>query len=199
MLIDYNTKKPNEIYNLVASCVIPRPIAWISTYNNDGSVNLAPFSYFTPLSSNPATMMVSIGHKTNGELKDTLKNLKNNKFCTINMASPEFLELLHQSSYSYEYNESEVEKLSIKTEKINAFFPPIVSGVPVAFFCEFHSTIDLDGSKTIPTIVQIKEQYIDDSVVSVENSKYTIDFEPLARVAREYAKLGKRIKTPPLD
>ena len=98
MIIDYNQQNSSQRYNLMASTVIPRPIAWITTLNENGTINLAPFSYFTPLSSNPATLVVSIGHKTNGEMKDTLKNIKRNKKCTICIASPEFLEPLHSQS-----------------------------------------------------------------------------------------------------
>jgi flavin reductase (DIM6/NTAB) family NADH-FMN oxidoreductase RutF len=198
MIIDYSTQNGAQKYNLMGSSVIPRPIAWISTKNEDESVNLAPFSYFTPLSSSPATLIVSIGHKKNGALKDTLKNLRRTKKCTINISSPEFLKELHQSSFSYEYNESEIEKIGIEIKDIKEDYPPIVKGVPTAFFCDFHSTVSLDG-KTIPTIVEIKGQYLDDSIVKLAGERYNIDFEPLARIAREYATLGERITTPPFD
>lgn len=198
MIIDYSTQNGLQKYNLMGSSVIPRPIAWISTTNEDRSINLAPFSYFTPLSSEPATLIVSIGHKKNGELKDTLKNLRRTKKCTINIATPEFLEELHQSSFSYEYNESEVEKIGIGIDIIQKDYPAIVKGVPIAFFCDFHSTVELDG-KTTPTIVEIKAQYLDDDIVKLENERYNIDFSPLARIAREYAILGENIIIPPLD
>jgi flavin reductase (DIM6/NTAB) family NADH-FMN oxidoreductase RutF len=197
MIIDYSTQNSSQKYNLMGSSVIPRPIAWISTINEDGSINLAPFSYFTPLSSDPATLVVSIGHKSNGDIKDTLKNLRENNKCTICIASPEFLEPLHKSSYGYEYGISEIETLFIKTKIIDENYPPIVKGVPIAFLCEFHSTVELEG-KTIPTIVEIKSQYIDDKNIEINNERYKIDFEPLMRIAREYGTLGERIKTPPL-
>lgn len=195
MTIDYSTQKPNQIYHLMASSVIPRPIAWIVTHNEDNTLNLAPFSYFTPLGSNPATLVVSIGHKANGEIKDTLRNLRRTNQCTICIASPAFMNDLHQSSAPMEYGNSECEKLGIKMKTINESFPPIVEGVPTAFFCKYHSTVELDG-KTIPTIVEIKEQYLDENAVSEKEGRYAIDFEPLMRIAREYGTLGKRIKTP---
>lgn len=197
MILDYKEQSSAKRYNLMASCIIPRPIAWISTFNEDKSINIAPFSYFTPLSSNPATMVVSIGHKVNGELKDTLKNLKRDGKCTINIASPEFIDTLHKSSFAYDYEISESEVLHIPMDKIDDTYPPIVHGVPTAFLCDFHSIVALDG-KTIPTIVEIKRHYIDDTVVVKEDEKYTIDFEPLARVAREYAKISERLDAPSL-
>jgi len=197
MIINYKTQKPNHIYNLMASSVIPRPIAWIVTFNEDNSLNLAPFSYFTPLSSAPATLLVSIGYKANGQIKDTLKNLRRTNKCTICIATPAFLDALHQSSASLEYGISECQKLGIEMDTIKEDFPAIVKGVPCAFFCTYHSTVELDG-KTIPTIVEIQEQYLDDKIVEKNVDKYNIDFEPLLRIAREYGTLGKRIETPPL-
>ena len=74
MLIDFQEKTAPERYHLMASAVIPRPIAWIAT---EGEVlNIAPFSYFTPLSSEPATLIVSIGHRPDGTPKDTISGIK---------------------------------------------------------------------------------------------------------------------------
>ena len=82
-------------------------------------------------------------------------------------------------------------------EKIDDEYPKIVKGVPVAFLCDFHSIVELDG-KTIPTILEIKKQYVDNSIINEKEEKIDIMFEPLARVAREYGVINKRIKTPSL-
>ena len=73
-----------KIYHLMAKTVIPRPIAWIITKNN-GIINIAPFSFFAPLSAQPATVVVSIGTKKDGSLKDTMANIQETKKCTICM------------------------------------------------------------------------------------------------------------------
>jgi len=70
MLINFKEKTAAERYHLMANTVIPRPIAWIATQGE--VLNIAPFSYFTPLSSEPATLIVSIGHRADGTPKDTL-------------------------------------------------------------------------------------------------------------------------------
>ncbi len=82
MLIKYTDNHAVETYKLMAQTIIPRPIAWIVT-ENDGVINVAPFSYFTGLSSNPPTMIFSVGHKSDGTPKDTLFNLRKNKKCTL--------------------------------------------------------------------------------------------------------------------
>jgi flavin reductase (DIM6/NTAB) family NADH-FMN oxidoreductase RutF len=144
------------------------------------------------LSSEPATMIVSIGHKSDGSQKDTLKNIRESKKCTICMVDEAHLEAMHLSSKELSHDISEAELFHIKTTKIFDDFPPMVEGVPSAFFCEFYQEIDLKGSKTIPLVVEIKQQFIDDSIIS-DKEKITLDFEPVARVGKSYALLGKQI------
>ena len=195
MLVDYENKELTQRYQLMAQTIIPRPIAWIVTEDEQGLLNIAPFSYFMGLSSEPATMIVSIGHKSDGSQKDTLKNIRQSKKCTICMVDEAHLEAMHFSSKELASHESEATAFDIKTKDVVDGFPPMVAGVPSAFFCEFYQEIDLKGSKTIPLVVEIKAQFIDDAIIS-DKEKITLDYAPLARVGKSYALLGKNI-TPP--
>ncbi len=195
MIVDYADKELTQKYQLMAQTIIPRPIAWIVTQNKQGTLNIAPFSYFMGLSSEPATMIVSIGHKSDGSQKDTLKNLRETKKCTICMVDEAHLEAMHLSSKELREDESEAAAFGIETKEVVEGFPPMVTGVPSAFFCEFYQEIDLKGSKTIPLIVEIKAQFIDDKIIS-DKEKITLDYAPVARVGKSYALLGKNI-TPP--
>ncbi|MGC9351076.1 MAG: flavin reductase family protein, partial [Sulfurovum sp.] len=96
MLIDFKGKTPTERYLLMANTVVPRPIAWIATQGE--VLNLAPFSFFTPLSSEPPTMIVSIGHRSDGTPKDTLRNLRDTKKCVITIVDETHFEAMHFSS-----------------------------------------------------------------------------------------------------
>ena len=194
MIVDYKNKELTQKYQLMAQTIIPRPIAWVVTQNN-GVVNVAPFSYFMGLSSDPATMMVSIGHKSDSEQKDTLKNIRETKKCTICMVDEKLLQKMHFSSKEMHSSQSEADEFDIDLKDFANGFPPIVKGVPSAFFCEFYQEIELKGSKTIPLVVEIKEQYISDDIV-VDKDRITLDYEPVARVGKSYALLGKKI-TPP--
>ena len=195
MIVDYADKALTQRYQLMAQTIIPRPIAWIVTQNEQGTLNIAPFSYFMGLSSEPATMIVSIGHKSDGSQKDTLKNLRETKKCTICMVDEAHLEAMHFSSKELRENESEATTFGIATQEVVEGFPPMVTDVPSAFFCEFYQEIDLKGSKTIPLVVEIKAQFIDEAIIS-DKERITLDYEPVARVGKSYALLGKKI-TPP--
>lgn len=195
MIIDYSNKQLTQKYQLMAQTIIPRPIAWIVTEDVDGIVNIAPFSYFMGLSSEPPTMIVSIGHKSDATPKDTLKNIRETKKCTICMVDEKHINEMHFSSKELSSQISEAEHFNINTKKILNHFPPIVEGVPSAFFCEFYQEIDLKNSQTIPLIVEIKEQFIDDNIIS-DKEKITLNYKPLARVGKSYALLGQKIQPP---
>ncbi len=194
MLYDYADVKPLDIYKLMSRSIIPRPIAWIVT-ENGGIVNVAPFSYFTGLSSNPPTMVVSVGHKSDGTPKDTLRNLLETGKCTLCIIGPELLEKMHFSSKELGHEVSEASAFKIPLCDFVEGYPPRIEGVPVAFACDLHGEIDLDGSKTIPLVLQIAHQYIDDACIT-DRERLSIDFEPVARVGKSYALLCEEV-TPP--
>ncbi len=194
MLFDYRQTDPKLNYKLMSQTIIPRPIAWIVT-ENGGVVNAAPFSYFTALSSRPPTVIVSVGHKPDGTPKDTLRNLRETGRCTLCIVTPDFLEPMHFSSKVLPENESEIEAFDIPTKRLLEDFPPMIDGVPVAFFCILYQEIELEGSKTIPLVLKIEHQYVDDACIK-NPERLTIDFDPLARVGRSYAKLGERLEAP---
>ena len=72
----------------------------------------------------------------------------------------------------------------------------MVKEVPSAFFCTLNQEIDLKGSKTIPLVLEIKHQYIDEKCVSKKEEKMTISFAPVARIGKSYALLGEEINAP---
>ena len=185
--------KLNENYKLMAQTIIPRPIAWVVTEDN-GVINIAPFSYFIGLSSEPATLLISVGHKPNGEPKDTLANIRKNRKCTICMVEPSHLEQMHSSSKGLPKEISEAEAFDISTTTLIDGYPPMIDGVPVAYFCELNQEIDIGGS-TVPLILNLKEMFVDDRVITDKES-LTISFEPVARIGKKYALLGEEIEAP---
>ena len=195
MIIDYAKKSKTDRYKLMSQTIIPRPIAWIVTQNKKGVINIAPFSYFTGLSSEPPTVIVSIGHKSDGSQKDSLKNIRENKKCTICIVDEAHLEQMHFSSKELSEDKSEAKIFDIKTQQVIDDFPPMVEGVPTAFFCEFYQEVELKGSKTIPLILEIKEQFIDESILT-NKDKLSIDFEPIGRVGKSYTKIQNTIIPP---
>ena len=194
MQIDYREISAADRYKLMAQSVVPRPIAWIAT-EEGGVVNLAPFSYFTPLSSEPPALIVSVGHRPDGTPKDTLANLRLNGHCTVCLVSPELLKPMHYSSKALSRGESEAECFDIPLERVFEGFPPMVQGAPTAFACTLLEEVDLPGSKTRPLILQIEKQYLAEGCL-VDPEKLYLDCDLVARVGPSYARLGERIEAP---
>ncbi|CAA6799005.1 MAG: Flavin reductase [uncultured Sulfurovum sp.] len=189
MLIDFESQTASERYKLMVNSIIPRPIAWVVTQGE--VLNIAPFSYFTPLSSKPATMIISIGHRSNGEPKDTLKNLREKKKCVICIVGEEHFESMHLSSQSLAANESEFEAFNIETESILSNFPLVPKNIQIAYFCEYLKEVELEGSNTVPTIVEIKHLYVNEKIIS-NTEELNFNVEAIARVGRTYATLNER-------
>jgi len=193
MLIDFKDQEPSERYQLMAKSVIPRPIAWIVTQGE--VLNVAPFSYFTPLSSEPATLIVSIGHRPDGTEKDTLRNLRETKKCVVCIVDGTHFKAMHFSSKGLDATQSEAEVFDIDMQKVLEDFPPMPKGIKVAFFCEYLQEVKLKGSKTIPVIVEIKHLYLDDEIIT-DKEKMNLTFSSIARVGRGYASLKEDVETP---
>ncbi len=194
MQIDYREIPASDRYKLMAQSVVPRPIAWIAT-EEGGVVNLAPFSYFTPLSSEPPALIVSVGHRPDGTPKDTLANLRNNGLCTVCLVSSDLLEPMHYSSKALSPGESEADRFEIPLRRIFVGFPPMVEGAPTAFACTLMQEVDLPGSQTRPLILRIEKQYLAEECI-VDPGKLYLECDLIARVGPNYARLGERIEAP---
>ncbi len=177
-IIDFNEIESKERYKLMAGNIIPRPVAWIVTQNN-GIINVAPFSYFTGVSSKPPLLMVSIGRKkpTIDEPKDTFKNIKETEKASVCLVPIEMYETMDKTGVVLPSNISEAEKFGIELERIDENFPPIVKGCRRAFLCELYGTFENEEMATIPFFLKIEKMIIDG------------DFEPVARVGKGYARL----------
>ena len=177
-IIDFYEIESKERYKLMAGNIIPRPVAWIVTENN-GIINVAPFSYFTGVSSKPPLLMVSIGRKkpTIDEPKDTFKNIKETEKASVCLVPIEMYETMDKTGVVLPSNISEAEKFGIELERIDENFPPIVKGCRRAFLCELYGTFENEEMATIPFFLKIEKMIIDG------------DFEPVARVGKGYARL----------
>ena len=189
MIVDFANLDLKTRYKIMSRSVVPRPIAWIVTEGK--TLNIAPFSYFMALSSEPPTLIVSVGHKKDGTPKDTLKNILEQKRCTICSVSPNQLTKMHQSSESLPQEQSEAEIFDIQTKRILKNFPPMVQDSGCAFFCTLHQVVDLGGSKTVPLILKIEHYWVDDRL---NDGDFNIELQTVARVGKGYRLCDKIIE-----
>ncbi len=97
-IIDPQSLSVRQIYELMTGCIMPRPIAFVSKRSKEGIANLAPFSYFTGISSNPPTLCFAPSRKRDGSKKDTLINIEQTGEFVVNTVHGELLKPMSQTA-----------------------------------------------------------------------------------------------------
>ncbi len=179
-----------QIYKLMTSCIVPRPIAWISTVSKNGVYNLAPFSYFAGVSSNPPLLMVSIGSRENGEKKDTWKNIEETGEFVVNIVTKELLDKMNISSISFDFEIDEFEKAGLTSEKSTIVKAPRVKESPINIECKKFEIINIGNMGIV--FGEIVNFHIKDEIL---NEKGYVDTKKLEIVGRlggaEYCIISK--------
>ena len=134
-----------EKYRLLTSVVVPRPIGWISTRSGEGGANLAPFSYFGALASNPMLVGVSIGFRGD-EPKDSLRNIRETGVFCANMVTERHLEAMNASSGDYPAGISEFEAVGVALAEASEVDAPLVADCPVVLECKLFKEVDLGAA-----------------------------------------------------
>jgi flavin reductase (DIM6/NTAB) family NADH-FMN oxidoreductase RutF len=161
--------RPDEGHDLphdpFKALVSPRPIGWISSQDDQGRVNLAPYSFFNAICSDPPLIMFS----SEGD-KDTLKNVRLHGEFVCNIVSYDFADLMNQTSATFAYGVSEPEQVGIALEVSQNVAPPRVKGIAAALECRVVSIQQLYDSAQKPLknwmiIGQVIGIYIADHVL----------------------------------
>lgn len=205
MIIDFLNYSANQRYHLMTQTIIPRPIAWVLTESNSksnqNSINLAPFSYFTAVSSEPALLMLSVGKKPNGDCKDTLVNILKSKKMVIHIASAHQANLVTETAASLAHGDSELSALAknnaaLNTVPFDGFSLPRLEQCDIAYACELYETKELGNTPQTLIFVEVKQIYLNPKVIDVDDKNrikvHADAVEPLARLgANEYASITK--------
>ena len=195
MQIDFSTLSPNQIYHTMIQTIIPRPIAWILSENDNSTFNLAPFSYFNAVSSNPPLLMVSIGRKSADSPKDTVANIQSRGQFVVHIANQDLAGPLNDSSATLAYGDSELAATQLETVSFEPFALPRIKEAPIAFACELYELQEIGNSPTSLVFGEIKYAYINDNVASQEGKRLSVlaeQLNPLARLGgNDYCGLDK--------
>lgn len=192
----YNTKLNDHKlpYNPFKACVVPRPIGWISTQNDQGIVNLAPYSYFNAVSDVPPIVMFSSSVHPDGVEKDSLRNIEASGEFVVNIASYGSHEQVNLSSSNLPYGVSEADHFNIEMLRSILVKPPRVKSAFVSLECKHLKTVALEPSSCKMILGEVVGIYIDDNVLT--DGKVDIaKLRPIARLGyNEYAVIDKVFK-----
>jgi flavin reductase (DIM6/NTAB) family NADH-FMN oxidoreductase RutF len=184
MIVDFNSISPSNGYHLLTQTIIPRPIAWILSENEDGSLNLAPFSFFNAVCSEPPLLMVSIGKKPNGELKDTRRNMLSGRDFVIHIASLSQAQALSNSAATLAYGDSELAIDDLALENFEGCAIPRLAASPVAYHCKFYDSHIIGPSEQEILYAEVVRLYVDDSIVNISNDRTLIDADKMNPLSR---------------
>ncbi len=203
MLIDLHELTPPQVYFTMIQTLIPRPIAWVLSENADGGLNLAPFSYFTAVSSNPPLIMISTGRKPDGGPKDTRVNVEQRDDFVVMIPHRELLEAMNASSMSLPAGESEVAELGLSTTPLPGSRLPRLTQCRVAYACRRSEILEMGNAPQALLFGRVGAIYVADELVDTDaKGRQKIHAERLDPVCRlgagEYALLGdvKRLPRP---
>jgi len=196
--LDASLLDTEAAYSLLIGCVVPRPIAWITTVNAAGKVNAAPFSSFNYVAHSPPMLAVNIGTRAGG-LKDTARNIVDTREFVVNVATEATLEVMHKSSADYPPEVSEVEVLGIALEPGRFVKPPRIAASPVQMECRLERSITLGRGLNTLYIGEIVAFHLSPEIFDVRRVD-SAKMRPVARLGGPYyAALGEIFNRPRLQ
>ena len=189
MEIDPGDLSPKERYKLMIGCIVPRPIAFVSTVSPDGDPNLAPYSFFNGVGSDPMTLLFCPGNAPDGSEKDTLKNCKpvaeggTGEF-VVNAAVEPYHAEVAAAAEPLPHGESEFELVGLSPVPSVVVAPPRVAESPVAFECRTVQVVRTNpgvpagGNVVLGEVVRV---HLQDELI---NERMHVDPEKLAAIGR---------------
>jgi flavin reductase (DIM6/NTAB) family NADH-FMN oxidoreductase RutF len=168
------------------SCVVPRPIGWISTVSPEGVHNLAPYSQFQNLNFDPAYVMFSASQTTKGARKDTVANIEQTGEFVYNMATYDLRDAVNRSAQEVPPEVDEFELAGLTKAPSIRVKPCRVADSPVQFECRYHQTVRLPGNGprgSVDIIIgRVVLVHIKDEVIGPDGRLDIPKIRPLARL-----------------
>lgn len=197
---------PEERHKLLIGAIVPRPIAVVSTISSAGVANLAPFSFFCGVGSNPMTLAFAPANNIDGTEKDTLRNCSlladggNGEF-VVNVATETWAAQMAGSAEPLPYGTSEFELTGLTEIPSHEVSPPRVAESPIAFECRTLQVIRTNpGGAAAGNLVlgEVLVVHVDDTLI---NDRLHIDPEKLKAIGRMggfgYTRTRDRFEMPP--
>ena len=163
MILEPGSISTGAMYNFMIAMVVPRPIAFVSTVNPQGRRNLAPFSYFNCISSEPPLIGISILNRQD-DPKDTLRNIRDVREFVVNLVNESLLDAMVQTSGEWPETADEFEIAGLGAEVSDVVKPPRVKESPVALECRLHQEVTLGTASFV--VGEILRVHVADDILT---------------------------------
>lgn len=181
---------PRTAYRLLISVVVPRPIGWTSTLGADGTLNLAPFSFFNAVSNVPLTVMISVGQRK-GQPKDTLRNAQETGEFVINLVNEDLAAAMNETSGEWAYAVNEFERAGLTPAVSTDVKPPRVAEAPIALECKVTQIVPVMDTTYTLILGRVLRFHIRADLLRPNGLVDALLLKPLSRLGGdEYATLG---------
>ncbi|SDM46557.1 flavin reductase family protein [Sediminibacillus halophilus] len=192
MKIEPSQFAERDMSKLIKGAVVPRPIAWVSTINEEGIPNLAPFSFFTVASMEPITLCFSVGGS--GRVKDTLENVRATKAFVVNIVNEQLANQMYETSKAYPPDTDEFLQAgltSVPGEKVSS---PRVAAAPVQMECELDRIIDIGSNSLV--LGRLVCYHIQDEVYMETDKVDPEALQVIGRMAGDYTHIDDFFELP---
>ncbi len=182
MELDLLGEHAARAYPILAALVTPRPIAWVTTLNEDGGVNAAPFSFFNVFGTEPPLVIFAPGDRDDGTPKDTARNARRSGEFVVNLVDETLAETMNHTSASLPYGHSETKREGLETLPSATVAPPRIAAAPAALECRVHSIQQIGENRIVLGIVhrvQVHDEIIDTAKLRILQGNY----HPIGRMA----------------
>lgn len=198
MLFDFASLSADNVYKLLVSTVVPRPIAWVTTLDTEGRVNAAPYSFFNVMGNDPPVVCIGIGPKK-GELKDTGTNIRRTGQFVVNLVSEDTAEAMNITAIDVDPGVDELAMAKLTPFDSTTVAPPRIAESPVALECERLAVVELGQGRAV-VIGKVLAMHVRDDCV-LDPAKCYIDTPKLGLIGRMhgrgwYARTTDRIEIP---
>lgn len=171
----------DRAYAILAGLVMPRPIAWVTTLNENGTVNAAPFSFFNVFGDNPPLVIFAPGNRASGAPKDSALNAKRTGEFVVNLVSEELKEAMNGTAATLPNGVSETEHLGLVTAPSSVVAPPRIAAAPASLECKVHSIQEIGTNRLVLGIVH--RVHVQEGLLDLENLRIQQElYHPVGRM-----------------
>ncbi len=167
MYIDMQALDGAARQKLLSTVIVPRPIAWISSMDEAGAINVAPFSFFNLLSGDPPIFCVGIGIR-DGMPKDTARNIRARGEFTVNLVSTALARRMNVTAVDFPAHVNEAVEADLALVPGTRISTPRVTMSPASFECSVRNLLDIDGGRTVVVADIVAMHVVDEAVLDAE-------------------------------
>jgi len=154
MELDLEGQLADRAYPILASLIVPRPIALVTTVSPDGKINAAPFSFFNVLGADPPILAVAPGDRDDGSPKDTARNIRLTHEFVVNLVDEALAEAMNKCAASLPYGEDELRHAGLKAKASSVVKPPRIAESPVSLECKEWGTFQIGDNRVVIGLVK---------------------------------------------